>query len=122
MGNFKNVVRTDYFRQVGATLDLKHGESTVGLKAYVCTIEEPRLFVDVGEDRLLSMVVGVDGRAFVPPVVTYSDDKSYVYLTFSYISLEIKADDEGFVFDVWDKDCQEDGSLESTYLFLRRNE
>jgi hypothetical protein len=76
-----------------------------------------RATLNNGADSLiLCTVENSDNRA---PVVTYSDDKTYCYVTFDKHALHVKLEGEGLVLDVWETDAGGDGSIDTNYVLYQ---
>jgi hypothetical protein len=116
MNNFKPEELVDYEDQKGAniTLEIEGNESVFSV--WIDILEEGnttlRVIHDFEDDILVHTVELED---FKIPEVTYSDDKTYCYITFNGHSVHVKLDDECVVFDVWDS-SNEDGTANSTYI------
>lgn len=115
---FTQTKLTDFKLQKGCYISINDGDTETILSVWCDTSEDNNTTLRVTEnyDNEI-LIVTVDHADFTRPTISYSDDNSYCYVTFNNHSVHIKLADEGVVFDVWDSENDEEGSVESTYLF-----
>jgi hypothetical protein len=117
MNKFNPEELVNYENQKGAniTLEIKGNETVFNV--WIDDIDEGnttlRVIQDFEDDILVHIVHLED---FKIPLVTYSDDKAYCYVTFNDYSVHLKLDDECITFDIWNSTDDENGSVATTYV------
>lgn len=103
MHTFQKVENTDFDNQKGADISICNGEQSSLLNVWVDNIEKDdvRIFVThENNDELLRIML--DSSEFKLPEISYSEDRSYCYLTFNDVQIHIKLEGEGIIIDAWD--------------------
>ena len=121
---FTSTKQTNFRNQKGVDINVENeGVSTVfNVWCDTIDIDNPSIRVAINNDRETPIFVSVEDSDFKEPEVSYSDDKSHCYVTFDNYSLHIKLAHEGIVFDVWDKTDNENGSIDSTFVYYNELE
>jgi hypothetical protein len=116
---FTSIKPTNFDKQKGVDIDIEHnGEvTTFNVWCDIIDTDNPiiRTSINNGSDSLI--LTSVEMADFKEPDVSYSDDKTYCYVTYASNSLHIKIDDEGIVLDVWDQN-NEDCSVDTIYVLF----
>lgn len=119
MTHFTNNTQFNNQTEKGMIIGFSHEGKRFGLHVWVDNSEPDnvllRTTLDGNPDSLI--LVTVELSDFTSPDVSYSEDKTYCYVTFNNNSLHIKLDDEGVVLDVWDSQNDEHGSIDTSYFF-----
>lgn len=109
---------TDFERQKGCNITIKSEDTETLFNIWCDTLEADQTTIRVTENNDGELlIVTASNVDFKLPTVSYSDDKTFCYITFYNNSVHIKLNEEGIVFDVWDSTDEENGSIESTYLY-----
>lgn len=116
MNTFKQANTTSFNKQEGVNLLIGTESGDLKVSIFVCTIEGSQLKVEFEDHPYFNLDVSVNEAEFTKPTVSYSDDKSFCYVKFGQISVHVKIGDEGVIFDVWDSDDEENGTIDSTYI------
>ena len=115
---FKGSNLTDFSCQKGCDVTIESCEGKLTVFSVWCDAIEPAertVRVRQNDEREL-LIVTVDKLDYKVPSVTYSDNKSYCYITFNSVSVHLNLDDEGVVVDVWDSP-DAIAVVDTTYLF-----
>ena len=116
--SFKGSNLTDFIDQKGCDVTIERGGKLTVFSVWCDAIEPTHRTVRVmqndSDGELL--IVTVEESDYKVPSVTYSDNKSYCYITFNSVSIHIKLEDEGVVVDVWDS-SDAIAAVDTTYLF-----
>jgi hypothetical protein len=104
--------------QKGANIKISTESGELEIKAWVDYDEVYNLRTEIEGHDGFDMVIQVDKSDHITPKITYSDDKKYCYVAFKSNSLHIHIADEGVILDVWDCNDDQDGSVESTYIYF----
>lgn len=119
MANFTNNTAFKNEKENGIIVGCEHEGYRFGLHVWVDNSEKEgitlRTTLDDSPNSLI--LVTVSPEDFIEPTVTYSDDKTYCYVTFNNNSLHIKLESEGVVLDVWDCEDDQNGSIDTNYIF-----
>lgn len=121
---YSSTKKIDNAHQKGFDINVELEGNTTTFSAW-CDImdkDNPTIRVSVNHGAEHLILVSVEQEDFKTPEVTYSEDKKYCYITFKNNSLHIKLDDEGIVFDVWDKTDDENGSIDTNYVLYQEFE
>ena len=115
--SFKGSNLTDFIDQKGCDVTIERGGKLTVFSVWCDAIEPAERTVRVRQnDERELLIVTVDKLDYKVPSVTYSDNKSYCYITFNSVSVHLNLDDEGVVVDVWDSP-DAIAVVDTTYLF-----
>ncbi|MDK9793795.1 hypothetical protein [Vibrio sp. D431a] len=102
--SFTSYEITNFSNQKGTNIGFSHDHHSHVLNVFVDNTECPTtLRVCHNDDSSAIILTNVSNDEYKEPVVAFSEDKAYCYVTFRNVELHVKIDDESLVFDVWDK-------------------
>lgn len=124
IAKFLSVIPFSFEKQKGVNLQVEYEGELTTFNVWADSTDEdnPTIRVRINNEADNLLITTVEHDDIKEPVVTFSDDRSYSYVTFNKTSLHIKLGDEGVVLDVWDANSDINGSIDSNYVLYQEFE